>query len=216
MDTGINSTIGFGVAGSGVVESHRRWGYINHLAMTREPSPEIDSEARLDAEFEAIVDEYQAPLLRYAGRIMNNRVLAQDVVQCAFIKLSRSWKAEYVPSPPMSAWLYRVTHNCAVDMIRKVSRRQDLHDRNAEEQRVRDDKEDQPRRYHEDTSELVNAALEVLDIRERQLVILKIYEEKSYNEMSEITGLGQGNVGYILHHAMKKLAKRIKALREPS
>ena len=42
--------------------------------------------------------------------------------------------------------------------------------------------------------------------RERQLVILKVYEEKSYNEISEITGLTSSNVGYILHHAMKTLA----------
>lgn len=184
--------------------------------MSARPRTEKKSDATLNVGFETIVDEYQAALLRYASRIMNNRALAQDAVQCAFIKLFRAWKGDFAPSPPMSAWLYRVTHNCAVDMIRKVSRRQDLHDRHAEEQRVRDDKDEQPRKYHEDTTALVDTALAVLDIRERQLVVLKVYEEKSYKEMSEITGLGQGNVGYILHHAMKKLAGRIKEIRESS
>jgi len=184
--------------------------------MSQRPRTRTNPRVELNKAFEAIVDEYQAPLLRYAGRIMNNSALAQDAVQCAFIKLSRFWRGNYSPSPPMSAWLYRVTHNCAVDVIRKTSRRQDLHDRNAKEQKIRDEKDELPRGYHEDTSELVNNALEVLDIRERQLVILKVYEEKSYKEMSEIIGLGQGNVGYILHHAMKKLAQRIKELRESS
>ena len=41
-------------------------------------------------------------------------------------------------------------------------------------------------------------------------MILKVYEEKSYREISEITELTEGNVGYILHHAMKKLAKMLK------
>jgi DNA-directed RNA polymerase specialized sigma24 family protein len=42
------------------------------------------------------------------------------------------------------------------------------------------------------------------------MVILKVYEEKSYKEISEITGLSVSNVGYILHFAMKKLAEELK------
>ena len=43
-----------------------------------------------------------------------------------------------------------------------------------------------------------------------QFTKLKVYEEKSYKEIGEITGLSTGNVGYILHHAMKKLAKELR------
>lgn len=50
----------------------------------------------------------------------------------------------------------------------------------------------------------------ILNHREQQLVILKVYEEKSYREISGITGLTVGNVGYILHHAMKKLARHLR------
>ena len=57
-------------------------------------------------------------------------------------------------------------------------------------------------------------ALSALSSRDQQLVILKIYEEKSYKEISEITGLTVTNVGYILHHAMKKLAVELKRLKE--
>jgi RNA polymerase sigma-70 factor (ECF subfamily) len=54
------------------------------------------------------------------------------------------------------------------------------------------------------------SALRSLSPREQQLVILKVYEEKSYREISEITGLTSGNVGYILHHAMRKMAQLLK------
>ena len=56
-----------------------------------------------------------------------------------------------------------------------------------------------------------NAAmlLKSLSIREQQVVTLKVYEERSYREIAQITGLSEGNVGYILHHAMQKLALAI-------
>jgi RNA polymerase sigma-70 factor (ECF subfamily) len=46
------------------------------------------------------------------------------------------------------------------------------------------------------------------------LVTLKVYEEKSYKEIAELTGLGIGNVGFILHGAMKKLAGHLEASKE--
>ena len=57
-----------------------------------------------------------------------------------------------------------------------------------------------------DRAENAAEALSRLSDRERQLVVLKVYEEKSYKEIAEITGLTVGNVGFILHTAIKKLA----------
>jgi len=53
-------------------------------------------------------------------------------------------------------------------------------------------------------------ALRRLKDREQQIVILKVYEGKSYQEISEITGLTTGNVGFILHHAMRRLAECLR------
>ena len=46
------------------------------------------------------------------------------------------------------------------------------------------------------------------------VVILKIYEAKSYHEISDITGLTEGNVGYILHHSLRTLASGLKKQKE--
>ena len=58
-------------------------------------------------------------------------------------------------------------------------------------------------------------ALRRLGDRERELVVLKVYEEKSYKEIAEITGLTVSNVGFILHTAMKKLATMLSKKEEP-
>ena len=161
-------------------------------------------------EFEVCVSHYEAALLRYVGRIVNNGVSAQDVVQNTFIRLFRKWQDDLTPSAKLSAWLYRVAHNCAVDYLRSESRRHLLHQRQAEDL-PKSSPANRGKWFHiSDEAERAAEQLKKLTLREQQLIVLKVYEEKSYREISEITGLTVGNVGYILHHAMKNLATILK------
>ena len=158
------------------------------------------------AAFEAIVSHYEVRLIRYVSRIVSSEGAAQDIVQDTFIKLFRKWQDKLEPGPRISSWLYRVAHNRAVDHIRKQSRRHELHQRHAGEQPdFAPPNRGAGFRLGEDAARAA-AALDTLNERERQLVVLKVYEEKSYKEIGEITGLTTSNVGYILHHAMKKMA----------
>ncbi len=162
------------------------------------------------ADFEVIVSHYEGRLIRYVTRIVNSEDIAQDVVQDSFIRLFRKWKDILEPGPKISSWLYRVAHNRAVDHIRKQSRKSELHKRHAIEQPefIAPNRGDAFRIG--DKAAMAAIALNTLNERERQLVILKVYEEKSYKEISEIMGITSSNVGYILHHTLKKLAKVLK------
>ncbi len=162
------------------------------------------------AAFDALVVAYEARLLRYTARLVADRNAAQDVVQDTFIRLHRKWQEPMEDSPKLASWLYRVAHNRAVDHVRRMARRQDLHTRHAEEQpeHVLPDRGEAFR--ISDAAGQAVTALKSLSLREQQLVILKVYEEKSYKEISDITGLKTGNVGYILHHAMRKMAAQMQ------
>ncbi len=184
--------------------------------MTNEKQPTRPSRAEPNnKDFEALVSRYEGPLLRYVTRILRDADAAQDVVQNTLIKLLKRWKDALEPSPQMSAWLYRVAHNGAVDYIRKESRKRDLHVRHSEEVKTGETLAMPEIRERSEALELAESLLGVLSLREQQLVVLKVYEEKSYRELSAITGLGQGNVGYILHHAMKKMAQAARDLQRP-
>ena len=163
------------------------------------------------AAFDAVVTAYEAPLLRYAVRLTANSAAAEDIVQNTFVKLIRSWRDDLVPSAAMSAWLYRVVHNEAVDHVRREVRRQRLHARHAADtgESVAPDMGAESR--EPDRALAAAAALQKLPDRERQLVILKVYERKSYREIATIAGLSVGNVGFILHHAMRRLARILSA-----
>ncbi|MBM4143635.1 MAG: sigma-70 family RNA polymerase sigma factor [Lentisphaerae bacterium] len=167
------------------------------------------ADARLRA-FEETVSHYEAALLRYAARVLRNPDAAQDVVQEAFLRLFERWKQFFEPGPQLSSWLYRVTHNCAVDHLRKEQRRGLLHTRQAREEADFAPPDRGEAFRLSEAAERAAAALKHLSLREQQLVILKIYEGLSYKEIGAISGLSVGNVGYILHHAMRKMAAELK------
>ncbi|MGI6495230.1 MAG: RNA polymerase sigma factor [Kiritimatiellia bacterium] len=157
--------------------------------------------------FARVVAAYEARLLRYVARLTGNASAAEDIVQETLVRLARRWREPMEPSPQLQGWLYRVAHNEAVDYARREARRNALHLRHAKEQETLSPSVAQPAGGAGDGyGEVVSEALRSLSDRERELVTLKVYEGRSYKEIAEITGLTVGNVGYILHHAMRKLA----------
>jgi len=56
---------------------------------------------------------------------------------------------------------------------------------------------------------LVRLSVETLDPRSRELIRLKFNEGLSYKEIGARTGLSSGNVGYLLHHALKAIGEEL-------
>ncbi len=156
---------------------------------------------------------YGRRLLGFALRMVGDRDAAQDLVQDAFIRLSAQWREAFEPSPRMEAWLHTVVRNLAIDHIRRERRLADLHRREALERAPaaapapgQGGAGDMP-----DLAVRAAEALSLLDEREREVVVLRVYEERSFKEISEMTGLTVGNLWFILHGALGKLARAIGA-----
>ncbi len=166
-----------------------------------------------DAAFGRIVAAYDKLLLADAVRILCDTECAEDIVQDAFIKLSLKWKGEFEPSAAMTLFLRAVTRNLALDELRRRERIEALHRRQANER----NEETSTTAFSgtgmnsalPERAQRAAEALASLSPRERELVTLKVYDEKSYKEIAEATGLTVGNVGFVLHNAMKKLARII-------
>ena len=175
---------------------------------------EISANSSVVSQMEAVVAHYETALLRYATRIVNSPTLAQDVVQNVFIKLYRGWEEGMQPSSKLKGWLYRVAHNEAVDFVRRESRLKVLHEKHAE--KVLDDCPDGMNcpAAVEDRKQLVLANLKRLHPTEQQIILLRMEEGLSYKEISQVTGRSEGNVGNILHHAVKKLSEMMSKHRE--
>jgi RNA polymerase sigma-70 factor (ECF subfamily) len=154
----------------------------------------------------ATVRRYQGPLLTYVGRLLGRADGARDVVQETFLKLCRQERSEV--EPRLAAWLFSVCRNHVRDLQRKEQRmiaaRPDVARSPADSQESHDavDGHEQRLRCQELLAELPQSQQEV--------VRLKFLHELSYQEISEVTGLTVGNVGYILHHALLKLRQRME------
>ena len=160
---------------------------------------------------EAVIDVFQAPLLRYAARLTNNAAAAQDVVQNVLIKLFRQWQPGMQPDARLKNWLFRVTHNEAVDHIRATARRHRLHGEQAAAVDLTTGSvhTDPP---PDERAALVLRCLDVLDPPQRQVVLLRLQQGMSYQEISAVTGQSIGYVGNLLHFAVKRLAVKVREM----
>lgn len=164
----------------------------------------------MQAGLNAVIRAFEAPLLRYSARILNNITLAQDAVQNTLIKLARRVPPVEAPTDEVRNWLFRVAHNEAVDIIRAEERKRQLHEHYAQEQA-----HDCIGGLGVDTGtdereELVLSCLNVLSPLQRQVVLLRLQQGLSYDAIGDIVGEKSGYVGNLLHHAVRALAAEVK------
>jgi len=152
----------------------------------------------------AVLASFEGPLLRHAVAVVGSASAAQDVVQESFLRLLSSGQ----PIDNLSAWLHRVTHNLAVDHLRKESRLRKLHLAAAPrtEPLAPSPAEDLDRR---EAHARMLGEIERLSPNERAVLMLKVKEGRSYQEISDLTGLTTSNVGYLIHQGLKKLSARL-------
>lgn len=168
---------------------------------------EKDAEPPRFETIEELFEALESPLLRYALRLLLNPVMAEDVVQEAFLKL----QAQFDQVQEQRSWLYRTVHNLALNNNRRAAKTVPFQQPNAaDETAERQPADPQPLPDEQlarwESIGLVRLSLEILDARSRELIRLKFNEDLSYKEISERTGLSLGNVGYLLHHALKAMA----------
>ena len=166
--------------------------------------------------FETVVETYGRRLAGFAVRLVGNPDVAQDIVQDAFIRLAAGWRGAFEPSPQMAAWLHAAVRNLAVDHLRREARRAELHRRESLSLDAAEAPSPGQGGGGEVPDDAVRAAeaLATLDARSREIVVLRVYEEKSYQEIADATGLPAGTVGYLLHEAFRKLARALRPGKE--
>lgn len=155
---------------------------------------------------EGIMNRYQSALLRYATRVLNSEDAAQDVVQETFIRLHGNMERIDAQGMPLRGWLYRTTHNAAVDYIRKESRRRLLHQRQSQEPRLNSSDGG----FRDERQELVMQHLNVLRPKEREVLVLRLQEGMSYKEIAGVLRRSEGYVGTLIHHATRKLTQSLR------
>jgi RNA polymerase sigma-70 factor (ECF subfamily) len=156
-----------------------------------------------------LVRRYQRPLVGYLTGIVNDVERARDLSQEAFLRVYRH-AAGYRTSSRFTTWLYHIARNLARDELRARKRRPTLHqpdERGLDDTPALGNVADAVARR-----EMVLRAISGLPARDRQLIVLRDVESRSYEEISQLTGLPLGTVKSGLSRARNRFAERFAAL----
>lgn len=164
--------------------------------------------------FTLLVVRYEEKLLRYVRRLgIRNAEDSEDVLQEIFIKVYKNLNA-FDSSLSFSSWIYRIAHNEAISFYRKQTVRPEGHQLS--------DSTDVLTWLPEETTDsaerlfdvkvnalVVKKALADLDPKYRDAIILRYFEHKEYDEISDILKIPIGSVGTLIHRGKKQLATAI-------
>jgi RNA polymerase sigma factor (sigma-70 family) len=76
-----------------------------------------------ESEFLALVDHLRPELHRYCARLTGSVIDGEDVLQDALAKAFAAMKTKEAPHF-MRAWLFRIAHNSALDLLRSRASRE--------------------------------------------------------------------------------------------
>lgn len=146
---------------------------------------------------------YEEPLLRYAAWVLRDAEIGRDVVQETFLRLCREEESKL--HGHVAQWLFTVCRNLAFDTRKREARMTRLDgielgfDSRLEQRQ---------------TAGEILRMLETLPKNQREVAYLKFQCDLSYKEISEITKLSIGNVGLLIHMALRAIRKQV--LSEPA
>lgn len=154
---------------------------------------------------EALFEDEEGYLVRFAYGFVKRREVAEDLVQEAFFRLHRHWDGVEKPR----AWIYRSVRNLCLSWIRDHRRETEMEDPDIY---TADDATAAPDETlgRLEATGMVRLFLAELAEEERELVRLKYHEELRYAEIADQTGLSVSNVGYKLHHILRDLATSLR------
>lgn len=145
-----------------------------------------------------LFERHRHYVFRTAWGLFNDGALADDVVQDVFLKMSTG-RLRAKPRARFTTWLYKVAINTAREHARK--HRKTWGDPCALDTAI--DPFADPVRI--ETLEDMGRALSTLPLRQREVVILRLFEGFDTRETAEILGCRQGTVKAQLHRAIAKL-----------
>ncbi len=158
--------------------------------------------------YSEVMRRYQTKLSHYLKKFFRSQDELDDVLQETFIKAYKNLYGFDVDKK-FSSWIYRIAHNEAVNYIKKnfkktisldeteweiVDKKLDLHDQIDNKQ----------------LGERIQHGLVELKEKYREPLILYFFEQKTYEEISDILHLPRNTVGILIMRGKIKLKEILK------
>lgn len=163
--------------------------------------------------FLLLVRRYEEKLTRYISRISNlDKDEIEDVLQDIFIKVYKNLNA-FDTSLKFSSWIYRISHNEVISNYRKFKNKAKVISFDTDGEFIKNiaDELDIEKEFNlEDLKKNISLILNKMDLRYREVLILRFMEGNNYNEISDILKKPEGTVATLLNRAKKQFSQIIE------
>jgi len=171
--------------------------------------------------FKALIRRYQNRVYSAAYRILGNAEEAEEVVQDTFVKVHQNLD-KFKNQACFSSWLFRITHNLCMDIMRTKQRRNgflllSFDPQSGEEDsptKIGDLPDEMPNPAQqldsEEQGQVIAESITKLPDYQRTVLVLHDLEGFSYQEIADITGASIGTVRSRLHYGRIKLRELLE------
>lgn len=144
--------------------------------------------------FDILLNRYQNRLFSYIYFIVRNREIAEDIFQEAFVKAIMTIKqGRYTENGKFPAWITRIAHNLVIDYFRQERNENVVSNDDSEVDLLNNLKlsEGTVEDMLVDTQikDDVRALIKLLPENQREVVQMRFYQDLSFKEIAEATGV---------------------------
>jgi len=157
--------------------------------------------------FSELVRIHARGVFNVVYRMCGDELIAEDAAQETFI---RAWQnlSSYRPQMPLRNWLYRIAFNAGMDMLRKEKR---ILPNAIEDLNLTDGQPGlESQVSQQERTQLVQKAILSLPDASRAVLVLREYEDMSYQEISATLDIPVGTVMSRLNYARKLLKDKLE------
>jgi RNA polymerase sigma factor (sigma-70 family) len=161
--------------------------------------------------FEALFRQYERPVFRTAYLITGSKEAAEDALQEVFISV---WRSRHTYDPrkgKLTTWLHRITVNqCSREQSGKKPASVSLEEKGIDLPEMKQQSQPEDILISKLEYDRLLKAMDKLDTKHRSVLVLRYFNEFSYNEIAEALEIPLGTVKSRLNQSLKYLKEGMK------
>jgi RNA polymerase sigma-70 factor, ECF subfamily len=163
--------------------------------------------------FEELIEKHQALVAGTVARMLGSNSDVEDIAQQVFIRVWKSAR-RYVPRAKFTTWLLKITRNLVFNELRRTKRRAHVPlqpEAGAEDLPLKDDINLAPDAslLEMELRRTIEEAILQLPETQRMALVLRRYEQLSYEEIADVLDLSVPAVKSVLFRARSELRTRL-------
>lgn len=161
-----------------------------------------------DIAFQMLYDQHKKELTAVLLKLLKADELVQDTLQDVFLKLWE-YRPKIDPERPLAPLLHRIARNNVTDLFRRAYRDISLSKHLIRSGITLAEKPVDARIIAQEELAILHSAIEKLPPRQREVFTLHKIEGKSYNEISELLGIGHDAIAKHIYRATQTLKETL-------